>query len=124
MKQIIFLVLLSVVHRSFANCNDTQYDHELDIMSNLGEEAGRDAFLKRQVNLPQTDFVNQCKKVGVELNKLWGQFGHVTPCIRIKHFVKKRLVLWEFFCTLDNDFRKSVLNKILKSNTTIKHYIF
>lgn len=109
MKIIVFLFIFTLIKSSLAICNDTLYTHELAIMQKLSNEAGRDAFLQKQASLPQDEFVTECKKVEKELKKLWGQFEHITPCDRIKNYVKMRIEFWEFFCSLDKDFRQSEL---------------
>lgn len=56
--------------------------------------------------MKEDQFNEKCFAVDGSLRNNWGKLVKTTSCEQVKVFIKKQLVLWESFCSFDNEFRQ------------------
>lgn len=81
---------------------------ERPTINQISEESGRQDFLNRQINFDKNEFDAECNKIDVEQRKRYGELIETTTCDSVKIFLKKQILLWEFFCSCDEEFRKGI----------------
>lgn len=98
--------VLSVTEKPVQCKDDDCFCKERSVMRQLSKESGRREFLMNQKTLTPAEFKTECEKTGKQLRTKWNRMAKDSQCDQLKVFVKKRLVLWDYFCSIDPKFRE------------------